>query len=76
LSATATPPNSIFAKALLTGALVGLIVHVAHSAFGLGGSSLDWLLDRSLYYGLVVCAGAACGLMITENRRLLAASRA
>ena len=76
MSPSTTPPISTFAKALLAAALVGLILHFAHSALGLGGSSLDWLLDRSLYYGLVVCAGAACALMITENRRLLAASRA
>ena len=72
MSATSTSRKSTLAKALLYVALGGLILHLAHSVLGLGGSGLDWLLDRSLYYGLVVCAGAACFVMFTENRRLLA----
>jgi two-component system, cell cycle response regulator len=76
LSATGVLQKSAVAKALFTVALVGLILHVAHSVLGLGGSGLDWLLDRSLYYGVVVCAAGACALMLGENRRLLIASRA
>jgi diguanylate cyclase (GGDEF)-like protein len=76
MSAPGTPQISTLAKALLSVALAGLVLHVAHSTLGLGGSGLDWLLDRSLYYGLVACAGGACVLMFAENRRLLAASLA
>src|SRR3954466_7829217 len=75
VSAIGALPKSLIARVLLCVALIGLVVHVLHSAFGLGGSSLDWLLDRSLYYGLVVCAAGACALMFSENRRLLIASR-
>ena len=60
---------------LLYVAVIGLVVHVLHSTAGVGGSGLDWLLDRSLYYGLVVCAAGACALMFSENRRLLGVSR-
>ena len=76
MPATGTPQISTLAKALLSVALVGLLLHLAHTALGLGGEGLDWLLDRSLYYGVVVCAAGACVLMFAENRRLLAASRA
>jgi two-component system cell cycle response regulator len=55
-------------------ALVGVILNVAHGAFAFGGPALDWLLDHSLT-ALVICAAAACALMVRENRRLLAASR-
>jgi two-component system cell cycle response regulator len=75
MSAPGLPKIPTLAKALLSVALVGLVLHVAHSALGLGGSGLDWLLDRSLYYGLVVCAAGACALLFAENHRLLAASR-
>jgi two-component system, cell cycle response regulator len=61
---------------LLYVALAALILHVLHAAFGLGGSGLDWLLGRSLYYALVACAAGACALMFTENRTLLIVSRA
>jgi diguanylate cyclase (GGDEF)-like protein len=76
MSAPKTPKISTVAKALLSVAFAGLMVHLAHEMLGLGGSGLDWLMDRSLYYGVVVCAGGACVLMFAENRRLLAASRA
>jgi two-component system, cell cycle response regulator len=76
LSATGEPQKSALAKALFTIALVGLMLHLGHSVLGLGGSGLDWLLDRSLYYGVVACGAAACALMFSENRRLLIASRA
>ena len=76
MPAPGTPQISTLAKALLSVALVGLLLHLAHTALGLGGEGLDWLLDRSLYYGVVVCAAGACVLMFAENRRLLAASRA
>src|SRR3954453_1738850 len=75
VSAIGALPKSLIARVLLCVALVGLVVHVVHSALGLGGSGLDWLLDRSLYYALVVCAAGACALMLGENRSLLAASR-
>jgi diguanylate cyclase (GGDEF)-like protein len=76
LAAIGAPQKSALAKALFTVALAGLILHVGHSMLGLGGSGLDWLLDRSLYYGVVLCGAAACGLMFSENRRLLIATRA
>jgi diguanylate cyclase (GGDEF)-like protein len=75
LSASDPPQKSTLAKALLYVAAAGLILYAAHSFLGLGGSGLDWLLDRSLYYGIVVCTAAACIVMFSENRRLLAASR-
>jgi two-component system, cell cycle response regulator len=76
LSATSTPKKSGLAKGLLCIAVAGLVVHLAHQLFGLGGSALDWLLDRTVYYGVLVCAAVACVLMFGENRRLLALSRA
>jgi diguanylate cyclase (GGDEF)-like protein len=72
---SAAPPRSLIARALLYVALVALILHILHAAFGLGGSGLDWLLGRSLYYALFACAAGACALMFSENRTLLIASR-
>jgi two-component system, cell cycle response regulator len=76
VSSVGAPPKSLIARALLYAALAGLAVHILHESFGLGGSGLDWLLDRSLYYGLVASAAGACALMFGENRRLLGESRA
>jgi two-component system cell cycle response regulator len=76
LSATDSPQKSTLAKALLYVAGVGLALHAAHQFLGLGGSGLDWLLDRSLYYGLAVCAAGASVVMFRENKRLLETSRA
>ena len=76
MSATDSPQKSTLAKALLYVAGAGLALHAAHQFLGLGGSGLDWLLDRSLYYGLAVCAAGASVVMFRENKRLLEASRA
>jgi diguanylate cyclase (GGDEF)-like protein len=55
-------------------AVTGLILHIAHVWLGFGGFGLDWLLDNSVT-ALLICAAAAGGLMYSENRRLLLASR-
>jgi two-component system, cell cycle response regulator len=73
---SAGAPKSLIARVLLYAALAGLILHILHWAIGLGGSGLDWLLGRSLYYGMVVCAAGAAALMISANRALLKDSRA
>jgi two-component system, cell cycle response regulator len=75
LSATSSPQKSSLVRALLGVALAGLAVHVLHLAFDFGGAGVDWLLDGVLYFGVVVCAAAACVLMLDENRRLLEVSR-
>jgi two-component system cell cycle response regulator len=76
VSIAGAAPRSLIARVLLFVALAALILHVLHEVFGLGGSGLDWLLGRSMYYGLVVCAAGACALMFSENRTLLVASLA
>jgi two-component system cell cycle response regulator len=76
LSAINHPQKSALARVLLWVALAGFAVHLAHAVLGLGGSTLDWLLDDSVYYGLLVCATVACWLLFSDNRRLLELSRA
>jgi two-component system cell cycle response regulator len=75
LSAGSPPQKSSLARALLYVALAGLVLHIAHSAFGFGGSTSDWLFDHSLTV-VVVCAAGACALVFRENHHLLIASRA
>jgi two-component system, cell cycle response regulator len=75
VSSAGAPSKSLIARLLLYVAVAALILHVAHEVFGVGGSGLDWLLGRPLYYGLFACAAGACALMFGENRALLAASR-
>jgi diguanylate cyclase (GGDEF)-like protein len=75
LSAGNLPQRSTLARVLVYLALAGLILHIVHSTLAFGGSTFDWLFDRSLA-GLVVCAAGACFLVFRENHRLLAASRA
>lgn len=55
-------------------AVAALILHIAETVLGFGGSRFGWLLDN-LVTALLICAAGACALLFSENRRLLLASR-
>jgi diguanylate cyclase (GGDEF)-like protein len=58
-------------RCVIGAALVGLLIHALHGAFGVGGPALDGLIGHWIYNGLIVVSAALCltrGITVRAER--------